>query len=237
MKLGGRKTKLWTGIAAGVVVAGVAAFVIPGSPGRTVVRLASNMECYRAGEAGGVAAIGDSITAGNGLPGWGFLPDESWLSQSVCASDLPFTFNGGVATQTTPQIAARLDDVLSHDPAVVVVLAGTNDVYEGDFSSEAAGRIKAMLGKVESRGAVPVLGTLPPMNAKASEVVRFNTLIRDLARSEGVRLIDFYPALADGDHYRPDLTRDGIHPSVAGAKAMGRVALPVLEDAFQHRTR
>lgn len=231
-----RARKVWLIIAAAIVLLGLA-FVLPGSPARSAVRLAKNMDCYRQPESGGIAAIGDSITAGNGLPGWGMLPKESWLSQSICASDLPFTFNGGIATQTTQQIEARLDDVLSHDPSVVVVLAGTNDVFQGDFSPEAVSRLKEMLTKISAHGAVPVIGTLPPMDAKAQEVIKFNDLIRQLSQTEHVRLIDFYPTLAEGDHYRPDLTRDGgMHPSVAGAEAMGKVALPVLEDAYQHRT-
>jgi acyl-CoA thioesterase-1 len=227
-----RRLILWAAGGAVLIAAVGALFVPVNSPGRQLVWAARNAECYKQPQAHGISAIGDSITAGSGKPGLGFLPRDSWLGQALCDTDVPFSYNGGIPNQTTEQIVARLPDVLSHDPAVVVIYAGTNDVYLRDLSDESVERLRGMITDVREAGAVPVVATLPPIADEPETAYEFNKLIRDLAEETETRLIDFYPVLVDGVDYKDGFTKEGLHPSEKGAEAMGEVALPVVMDAL-----
>lgn len=238
LALGYMTRRRWlAAVATLVALAGGFALVgTEGAPLRQVAFYYRHSECIdRPNDGGGIAAVGDSITVGQGKPSWGFLADDSWLSHVVCGDDgLPYSYNGGVADQTTEQISEQVDEALGHDPDVLVILAGTNDVYRGDFSDEAIERIRAMVADARDSGAVPILGTLVPIDGMASEVLRFNDLLVGLAAEEGVAVIDFHAALADEQRegYRDGLTRDGLHPSRAGAFAMAEAARPVLSAAL-----
>lgn len=229
---GKRRNRVVTIVSAAALVV-VPLLVVPGSPVKSAVRLAANADCYRFGEEGGVAAIGDSITIGTSLAGWPAMAKDSWLSRAVCANGVPFTYNGGVHNQTTQQIAARLDDVLSHKPKALAFLIGTNDVYQEDFGPASIQRVRDMVSKTEAAGVRPVLATLPPIKDKAAEVEKFNGIIKDIARQENLPVIDFHAVLTEGDHYKGGLTKDGLHPNEKGAVIMGDVAAPVLAAALR----
>lgn len=220
--------KLW--ISVGVVLAvGIALFGYPNSIGRQVRYLWANKECFKRPASGGVAAIGDSITAGIGRPDWGFLGQYSWLDTAACHDGLPYSYNGGVPNQTTQQIADRVPGVLSHHPKVLVILAGVNDIYQGRSGPAALGRIQTMIDETKAAHVQPVLGTVTPVLDHYPQTVVLDDQLRQLARADGIPLIDFYKAVADPQGRWPkNLTRDGLHPNEAGATAMADAALPVL---------
>jgi hypothetical protein len=92
-------------------------------------------------------------------------------------------------------------------PAVAVILLGTNDAMAPDGSfPESYRRIVVM---TLDRGIIPILTTLPPMVGK--DVEPYNAIIRDLAMRSDVPWIDLYTVLAPLPHQ--GLTPDGIHLS------------------------
>jgi lysophospholipase L1-like esterase len=114
-----------------------------------------------------VVFIGDSITAlfaqaGFGQPEWSLHPN--WI-------------NKGIIGQNSNQILARFQtDVIDLKPSVVVILAGTNDVYP-DWTLgpsfvpavflnyiDSPANIEQMVQLAQSAGVKVVLATIPPWN-------------------------------------------------------------------------
>ena len=92
---------------------------------------------------------GDSITDVWLKVGGRFFPGKPYV-------------NRGISGQTTPQMLVRLrQDVLDLRPAVVVILAGTNDIAGNtgpETQAQIAGYIKSMVELARANGIRVVLG-------------------------------------------------------------------------------
>jgi lysophospholipase L1-like esterase len=95
-----------------------------------------------------------------------------------------------------------------------------------------------MVQMAQASGIHIILATIPPWDCNAnncslaatadptlSRFDRINTLnawIERYALSQGIPVTDYHSALLapDGDHYVPELTMDGVHPSAAGYLVM-----------------
>src|SRR6185436_19069288 len=98
-----------------------------------------------------IVCLGDSTTAGTPLfkspveaPPAGEGDERSqfpyWLRQAHPDWQV---LNCGVNGERTDQIAARFDrDVLAHQPDLVVLIAGVNDVYQGRGADEVTRQLK-----------------------------------------------------------------------------------------------
>jgi lysophospholipase L1-like esterase len=184
-----------------------------------------------------VAALGDSITAGN--PNYdpdprqrralGFGDDprsqyEYWASRAD--SRLRFR-NCGVFGETTEQIAARLHDCANGADALIVQ-GGINDIAQGRPVEDAARNLRAIVDRGLSLALrVAVCDVLPWNNgwpAKEAPIRELNALIAAF----GVPLLPFHDTLEDPDQpgrMRPEWTdADGDHPSVAGYRRLGELA-------------
>jgi lysophospholipase L1-like esterase len=174
-------------------------------------------------EPGPVVFIGDSITAG-----WTFPPEREYV-------------NAGASGQWSQLMQARFDDeVMSLNPSVVHILAGTNDVrIYHDPSMDA---VISMAERAAASGACVILGTIPPnevwgvgVDAERGNIniTNWNSRIRDLAAERGYLLADYHPLLAlpDGS---VDWTYsyDGIHPNAIGHEKMLEVAEPLIDECL-----
>jgi len=145
--------------------------------------------------------------------------------------------NRGIPGQNSSQMLLRFeDDVAALSPAVVVILAGTNDlkVYAGS-PADAAPAILARLGSnvtamadiASARGIRVVIGAIPPFDAERDGNRRdpetrraANAWLRTFAKARGLAFAD-YEGLADADgRLRGDLTEDGLHPNAAAYALM-----------------
>jgi lysophospholipase L1-like esterase len=95
-----------------------------------------------------------------------------------------------------------------------------------------------MVKMAQANGIHVVLATIPPWGCLASNCVlalaadstasryerinSWNAWIEQYALSQGIPVVDYHSALLapDGEHYTPDLTLDGVHPSTAGYLVM-----------------
>jgi len=165
-----------------------------------------------------IVFIGDSITAG-----WNFPPGTNIV-------------NAGVSGDLSEQMLARFDrDVMSHHPAIVSILAGTNDARSYiDPSIEA---IAEMADWAASSGACVIIGTTPPnsvwgVNGITAQMGNRNMVILNgrlklLDASFGYFIADYRPALALPDGSIDDsLYVDGIHPNDSGHDKMWQVVEP-----------
>jgi lysophospholipase L1-like esterase len=179
---------------------------------------AANRELMASGERVRVVFLGDSITEN-----WG-IADPQLFSTGIV--------NRGISGQTTPQILLRFQqDVIALRPRAVHILAGTNDVYgnTGPSSDEMIlDNLQSMVDLAKRHRIKVILGGLTPTGlgmARNARTQAVNLKIRDLARRNRVRFVDYFGPLDDGTgRFRRDLGNDGLHPNRDGYVIMRRIA-------------
>lgn len=181
-----------------------------------------------------VAALGDSITIGNGVSAAGIFGSTSWLTWLGLLSGgrcrMVKGGNAGVAGQTIDQIAVRVSsDILPLGVDYCIVHGGTNSVTTRT-AAQIVASIEGIGNALIAGGVTPVLTTVLPRNVSGTLVPEVNYRIADLAARRGWLLIDFYPVLIDTATggilaaYSPD----GLHPNEAGAKLLGQRAADLM---------
>ena len=205
-----------------------------------------------AGKTGGpiVVALGDSTTAGTPLfkspleaPPTGSGDERSqyayWLMRQQPAWSV---LNRGVNGERSDQIAARFDrDVLPHRPAAVVIIAGVNDVYQGRSVDQVVTELRAMYDRAAAAGIPVIAGSIVPYNTATPEqnqtMHAINSWIAtQAARDPNITAVDTRAAVAaPGDRDRLAGTDDGLHPDVAGYRAMADALLPAIKRALAGR--
>ncbi|ODM43555.1 arylesterase [Cereibacter johrii] len=168
-----------------------------------------------------VLALGDSLTAGYGLPeGEGFVPQmQQWLRDHGESVSL---VNAGVSGDTTAGGRARLDWSLTPEVDAMIVTLGGNDMLRGLDPALTRGNLEAILKTAEERD-LPVLlvGLEAPGNYGPDFKRSFDAIYPDLARSYGADLEPNFFAVLTARLDEPDARQrymqpDGIHPSAEG---------------------
>lgn len=181
-----------------------------------------------------VVFFGDSITDFWGHPIGEFFPGRGYI-------------NRGISGQTTPQMLVRFRaDVIALKPAVVVILAGTNDIA-GNTGASSLGMIEDNLSSMtelaRAHGIRVVLATLLPVSdavvkdqtlRRPPQAIRaLNAWIRQYAGAEHLVFLDYAPAMSDdGGALKAELTDDGLHPNAKGYTVMAPLAQQAIEQAL-----
>lgn len=177
-----------------------------------------------AGAAERIVMLGDSITAGYGLPPQDALPHR--LEAELKKAGLEATVeNAGVSGDTTASGLSRVDWAVQGKPDLVIIALGANDGLRGIDPAETRRNLEAIVRKLRERQ-IPVLvaGMMAPPNLGHDYAAKFNPLFAEVAKAEDARL---YPFLLEGVAARPSLNQDdGIHPNAAGAEAIARRMAP-----------
>jgi len=179
-----------------------------------------------------IAALGDSLTAGYGLPAAAAFPVrlEAALRAEGRAVQVA---NGGVSGDTTADGLARLDWVLAGRPDRVIVELGANDALRGLDPKRAEANLATILTRLGQAG-LPVLlaGMLAPPNYGRAYESSFNALYPRLAQAHGTLL---YPFFLEGVAGHPDLNQpDGLHPTAAGIETIVAGILPMVRRLLDH---
>ena len=151
----------------------------------------------------------------------------------------------GIGGQTSPQILLRfMADVIRLRPAVVHVLAGTNDLAGNTGPFSLAGyqdNLTAMAVLAEAHGLRVIVGSVTPArdfpwrrgHDPRPRIAALNAWLATFAAARGGVFADYHAALATADGaMRADCTDDGVHPTAAGYARMRPVARRALELAF-----
>jgi lysophospholipase L1-like esterase len=180
-----------------------------------------------------VVFLGDSIT-----DGWGRSPT------TVFFPGKPYV-NRGISGQTTPQMLIRFQqDVVHLHPAVVVILAGTNDVagntgpateqmIEDNFNSMAEiakqNGIKVVLASITPAYEYPWKPEVKPVE----RIRALNKWLQDFCSSNGFVYLDYYSSMADAKGAMlPGLSSDGVHPTAKGYAVMAPLAERAIAQAL-----
>ncbi|GAB4177593.1 MAG: arylesterase [Thalassobaculales bacterium] len=173
-------------------------------------------------------ALGDSLTAGYGLPGDQALPARLEAALRAAGHDVT-VINAGVSGDTSAGGRARLAWALADRPDAVIVALGANDGLRGLAPRQMRDNLDAILAELGRRG-VPVLlaGMLAPPNWGSDYGEEFRAVYGELAARHGALL---YPFLLDGVAANPALNQaDGIHPNPAGVAVIVERLLPLVRE-------
>lgn len=180
-----------------------------------------------------VVALGDSLTAGYGLPqDEGFVPQmQAWL---VAQGADVVLLNAGVSGDTTAGGLARLDWSLTPDVDALIVTLGGNDLLRGIDPANSRANLEAILKAAQGRK-LPVLlvGMKAPGNYGPEYQSQFDSIYPELAAQYGTLLVSsFFAPLGSEDPAKLGafMQADGLHPNKDGvAKIVAGLGPKLLE--------
>ena len=171
-----------------------------------------------------VVFMGNSITEGWSQKSPGFFAGRPYI-------------NRGIGGQTTPQMLLRFRaDVISLRPAVVVILAGTNDIAgnTGPSTLEMIGDNLISMAELAKANGIKVIlcSVLPAFDYPWSpglnpdkKIPVLNGMIKSYAEKNGFIYLDFFSSMVDDRMgLKAAYTYDGVHPNEAGYKVMEPLA-------------
>ena len=180
-----------------------------------------------------IVALGDSLTAGYGLPPeQGFVPRlDAWLAAHG-AEDVEVV-NAGVSGDTTAGGLARLDWTLGEPADAMILELGANDMLRGLDPAAARANLGRILATVTGQGMPVLLAGVPAIGNFGPEYqASFGALYPDLAKEYGAILYpSFFAGIAKGRtpaEARALIQGDGLHPNAEGVEAIVEDIGPVV---------
>jgi len=173
-----------------------------------------------------IVALGDSLTAGQGLVQSQAYPAllQAYLDQAGYYAEV---VNAGMSGDTTAGALRRLDWALDGDVRILIVALGGNDGLRGLALPQMKANLGAIIDDAQSRGvAVLVCGMEAPPNFGPSYTASFRQVFVELTRQYQVSLVPFLLAGVAG---RPELNQaDGIHPNAEGTAIVAQTVWQAL---------
>ena len=160
-------------------------------------------------------------------PGRVMLVGDSQVALAPWLEMLTRYRNRGLSGAKIADVAAWIDDVLTDEPAHLVLFVGSNDVYFGVPREQSLTDARRLFARIGQRAHCPVtVVSVPPLPADKHAVQSLNSALAKLAAEHGFRWVDIGPALS-----AMDWTDDGIHLNAAGYRAV----VPLLAAALETR--
>jgi acyl-CoA thioesterase-1 len=175
-----------------------------------------------------IVALGDSLTAGLGLPAEAAFPAR--LAVALKAKGIAASIvNAGVSGDTASGGLGRLDWSIAEGTEAVILELGANDALRGIDPTVTKSALDAILKKLKDRHiAVLLAGMRAPRNLGADYVNAFDAIYPALATTHSVV---FYPFFLDGVATDPKFNQnDGLHPNAAGVDVIVARILPQVEE-------
>ena len=138
-------------------------------------------------------------------------------------------------------------DVINLKPALVIILAGTNDIAGNTGPSTLemildnlismaelakANKIKVVLSSVLPAFDFPWKPGLQP----AEKIVSLNKMIKNYADSHGIVYLDYFSSLVDERKgLKKEYSGDGVHPNEIGYKIMAPLAEAAIKEALAQK--
>jgi len=185
-----------------------------------------------------LVALGDSLTAGYGLPqDQGFVPQlQAWL---VAKGQDVEVQNAGVSGDTTAGGLARLDWSLTPETDALIVNLGGNDLLRGLDPASSAANLDKILTAAQSRHLPVLLVGLQALNNYGPDFkAQFDAIYPTLAAKFGVPLFPDYfgPLKSTGNDTQAlaiYMQQDGIHPNADGVARVITTLGPAVIDLLK----
>jgi acyl-CoA thioesterase-1 len=175
-----------------------------------------------------IVVLGDSLSAGFGLPVQSAFPEKLAAALKAKGIDTSVT-NAGASGDTASGGLGRLDWSVPPGTEAVIVELGANDALRGIDPKLTKAAIDTILSKLNARHiSVLLAGMQAPRNLGTEFAKAFDEIYPALASTHAVV---FYPFFLDGVATDPKLNQgDGMHPNAAGVDVIVERMLPNVED-------
>jgi len=175
-----------------------------------------------------IVALGDSLTAGLGLPAEETFPAK--LERALKAKGIAAEIvNAGVSGDTASGGLARLEWSVPEGTDAVILELGANDMLRGIDPSRTRQALEEIVRRLTERR-IPVLlaGMRAAANLGGDYARDFATIYSELAIGHDLL---FYSFFLEGVAGEAGLNQsDGLHPSAAGVDAIVTRILPKVEE-------
>ncbi|MBS1500613.1 MAG: dienelactone hydrolase family protein [Bacteroidetes bacterium] len=154
----------------------------------------------------------------------------------------------GISGQTTPQMLVRFrEDVINLKPAVVVILAGINDIAQNtgpEKIEDIFGNIRSMVELAHAAHIKVVISSVLPANHfpwrpsidPTEKVIQLNKMLKAYADANNIVYLDYYSAMVDDKKGLPaNLSHDGVHPTLEGYKVMEPMVVKAINEALTRK--
>lgn len=188
-----------------------------------------------------IAALGDSLTAGYGLPPQeGFVPQmEAWLEGQGVEVEL---INAGVSGDTTAGGLSRVGWTLSPDVDGMIVALGGNDYLRGLDPEVSLANLDGILAAADRQDVdILLVGLAAGSNYGPEYKEEFDGIYPALANRYDVPLYGswFSGLLAEAgvqERVPEFMQSDGIHPNAEGVRAIVAAMGPAVLDLVERAT-
>jgi len=182
-----------------------------------------------------LVALGDSLTAGYGLPAGQAFPDVLARALKAKGWDVEVV-NAGVSGDTAADGLARFDWSVPEDANAIIVELGANDMLRGADPAATEVTLAHILAKArDAHLATLFAGMVAAPNYGADYKRRFDAIYPELAQRFGVTLYPFFLEGVAGN--RPLQLSDGLHPSREGVERIVAGILPSVEAVLAQAKR
>ena len=180
----------------------------------------------RAAEA--IVVLGDSLTAGYGLPAGDAFPTRLQAALKDEGREVA-VLNAGVSGDTSAGGRSRLDWTLSGGPAAMILELGANDGMRGIPLEEIEKNLNGIIDKAQDKN-VPVflMDMYIPSNFGKEYTDGFHALFAKTAKAQDVPLLPFL--IKDIAGKAEFNQADGIHPTADGHVLMADVVRESIKD-------
>jgi len=161
--------------------------------------------------------------------------------------------NSGIGGDTSGGMLGRFyDDVVRHQPDLVIILGGTNDLWWDLAVNLIQANVLAMACQARYHNIIPIVGLpipllmkniqhqemMPPLAGWQKCVQKLSDLVAALktsARQSDIVCLDFYHLFLDknGDPLAKYYLEDGLHPNSLGHRLMAEKAVDVIGAALR----
>lgn len=174
-----------------------------------------------------LVALGDSLSAGYGLPAEAAFPSVLERELRKRGHNVEVA-NAGVSGDTASGGLDRLDWSVPDGTDGVIVELGANDMLRGLDPAIPRKAIETIVTRLKERGiGVMLAGMYASRNLGADYVKAFDGLYPDIAGAHGLVLYPFFLDGVAGD--RALNLPDGLHPTAKGIEIIVQRILPTVE--------
>lgn len=180
---------------------------------------------------GTIVAVGDSLTAGYGVPDSEAYPAklERKLQQEGYRWQV---INAGISGETSSGTLARIDWILKLDPDIVILEIGANDGLRGQDPELTRGNIDKIVTSLQAKGVTVVLAGMHMLtNMGPSYTQKFASIYPRVAKERDLILIPFILDQVAGEESLN--LSDGIHPNAEGYDIVMENVYPYLLKAMR----
>ena len=178
-----------------------------------------------------LVVLGDSLTAGLGLPPGKAFPDRLQAALRARGWDVD-VLNAGVSGDTAADGLARYDWAVPANADALIVELGANDMLRGLEPEATKKALSAILDKAHAaRLPTLIAGMRAAPNLGAEYDRAFDVIYPALAKDHDVAL---YPFFLDGVAGDPKLNQaDGMHPTAEGVGVIVERIAPSVEEILK----